>query len=494
MSTNKSEGYQVCIGKGKNPKEAFENCIEVFDDFSQLIKEEEIVFIKCNLRLPNGFPTNTNFDLIKYVVDVCKKAGAGKILVGDYPYDGVSIQKMVVLLAISSFFEKIGAQLAFLDNSQYFRNHDLELEELKRIKQKEFEEIEKEGQKYLFPRSILEADKLILLNQVNVSPLFKVRYAIESAFSMVSNAQRTIINPREITPEYLEEDEYKKKLISKIIDIYEIKPADLVINDCFHLLEGAGPYIYEKSQIKKTNLMIASENALAADITLQHLFDLEMLENPLIDECIEKKLGPSDISDISFGGDITNLENNKMNIDLPITRMELMHLRNFSIREGLLCSGCKKAVYHFLNLMESSMIKDLKYIGKNSLLFGHNPPELDEKYINNIILFGDCAIKSTKNAEFRIIRTEKEKTGIGELLKGKFKENYTPKTTIQEKIKENKNIIEISGCPPDHLEAIQKLIDYFGKKDVPTLAIFQSMFDSFIRDEDKEKLQEWEEL
>ncbi|MGV9205033.1 MAG: DUF362 domain-containing protein, partial [Promethearchaeia archaeon] len=353
MSSAKSRGYKVSVGKGKTRKEAYQRCIKSLDGLSNIIDKNDKVFIKCNLQLPNGFPTNTSFETLKHVIESCKSAGAAEIMVGDFPYDGISLKKMDDLLGIDNFLREIGASLAFLDNSQHFRSDDLEPEQLKLIKDREFKEITQNGETYLYPKVVLNADKLIVLNQVNVDPVFKVRYALASTISLISNEQQKVINPKDDNEEYLQKDEYKRKLISKIIDVHSIKPPDLVINDCFYIMEGAGPYIYEKSKLKKTNLVMAGTNALSLDLVLLNLFGLEVFEHQLITECQENQLGPSDLSDIELLGAISEIEHNKIDIFPPVTRAELVNLINLSIKEGSLCSGCKKSLYHLLNLIDS---------------------------------------------------------------------------------------------------------------------------------------------
>ncbi|MFO8020130.1 MAG: DUF362 domain-containing protein [Promethearchaeia archaeon] len=493
MTLAKPEDFKAVIGKGKSRKEAYQNSIKDLDGLSTIIKNKDKIFIKCNLRLPNGFPTNTSFEMIKQVVSSCKAAGATEIYVGDVPYEGISLKKMDDLLGINSFLKEIGAKLAFLDNSQYFRSDELDQDQLTLKKHQTFEEINQGENTYLYPKAVLDCDKFILLNQVNVTPLFKIRYAIASTFSLISNDQQKIINPQTVDKEYLEEDEYKKELISKMIEVYSINPPDLVINDCFYLMEGAGPYIYQKSQLKKTDLMVVSSSALAADLILQHLCELDISEDHLLAECKERKLGPVDLSEIDLIGGISKLNDYKIDIDLPVTRTDLIHLKNLSIKEGLMCSGCKRSLYHLLNLIDSNMVKDLKYIGKNSLLAGQDPPNHDKHYSDNIIVFGDCAIKSTPEAEFREIRTQKEKISFLEFLKSKFKTDYEPKTTLKEKVKENENILEISGCPPRLADTVQGLIDYFGEKELPQLSLFNNMINLSVC-EDKEQLKEWEKL
>ena len=55
-----------------------------------------------------------------------------------------------------------------------------------------------------------------------------------------------------------------------------IKQPNLVINDLFYILEGAGPYLYKDSKIKKTELMIIGDDAIAVDLITLNMLNLEI--------------------------------------------------------------------------------------------------------------------------------------------------------------------------------------------------------------------------
>ena len=67
-----SENAEVAIIKGNTPKEGVLEGIEKLGGISKFINEGDQVFIKFNLNLPHGFPTNTNYDVLKdiYIDDL----------------------------------------------------------------------------------------------------------------------------------------------------------------------------------------------------------------------------------------------------------------------------------------------------------------------------------------------------------------------------------------------------------------------------------------
>jgi hypothetical protein len=78
-------------------------------------------------------------------------------------------------------------------------------------------------------------------------------------------------------------------------------------------------------------------------------------------------------------------------------------------------------------------------------LIGDKPPETE--LLGNIILFGDNAIESTKNYDFKKM---KKSGGV-------------------------KNILEIPGNPPNINVSLKLLLDYFGKGKLPMLHFYQNL-------------------
>jgi hypothetical protein len=126
------------------------------------------------------------------------------------------------------------------------------------------------------------------------------------------------------------------------------------------------------------------------------------------------------------------------------------------------------------------MTKDLKYMGIFSFLIGENPSE--PEIIDDIILFGDCAIESTKDRDFRKNIISKKKKNTKDMLKKLKKKNSQkkPSKPAKTKIVDNKNILELPGCPPDLIECYNLLIQYYGKANLPNLNLLTIINSSFI--------------
>jgi hypothetical protein len=294
--------------------------------------------------------------------------------------------------------------------------------------------------------------------------LFKLNFSILNSYSIIPPKYQIIgKNPQA----NLYNDQYKKDLISNILDVFTIKQPNLVINDLFYILEGAGPYLYKDSKIKQTELMIIGDDAIAVDLITLNVLNLEIDDSELIKLAQNRNSETYKFSNIKILGE--KIEDNRTDVELCVSKLEDIKVKNFSIKSGEHCSGCIKQAYHLLNFMKTNMDKDLKYNVNNSFLLGKNPTESEK--MENTILFGECAINSTKDYKFRNVIIESKKKSKKK-KKGKFlkesKSNKKPKL----KKKPNKNILELPGCPPNLFNCLKLILNYYGRKNVPNLNLY----------------------
>jgi uncharacterized protein (DUF362 family) len=470
--------------------------IEVLGGISTFIEEGDKVFIKFNLNLPGGFPTNTNFDILTELIGSCRRAKAEKIYLGSFPVKGVPIKNLSSLLNLEDFFRRMGAELIFLDKSNLLGGKKLKKEQLTKIKAESFSGLNINDKEYFIPKIILDADKFIIVNQVNVDPIFKINTSLLNSSSIVSPKYQELGVEKSDNEDYLSLDQYKIDRISNILDIYSIKKPDLVINDLFFVLEGAGPFIYKDSNLKRTNLVVIGKNAVSVDFITLKLLNIETDDYSLVKEAFKRNLGIGGLDNITILG--KNIDENDVNIELCVPHLGDINLKNFRVNTGKLCSGCFKYAYHLLNFMKTNMVKDLKYNPNNVFLVGQNP--LEPENFGNILLFGDCAINSTKNSNFRTIKKEskKKKKNIAkkaiEDTKDKFLKKQKSQKKSKPKFKTNKKILNLPGCPPDIFNCITTFLKYYGKSNMPNLSFFKETLESSIKSKEKNYLRELEVL
>jgi uncharacterized protein (DUF362 family) len=463
---SKINSTEVAIIKSISSDKLITTGIEKLGGISAFIEKGDQVFIKIDLRGPYGFPVNINFDSLRDIIILCKNAGAKQIFIGDFPDNGVTTQSIADILGIQSYLENLGAELLFLEDSNIYPLTDFEINE-KIIK---------------IPEIILESDKLIILNQVSVDPLFKITLSLLNSYSLVPNKYQRIEKLVRSGKDYLLLDQYKQDLISNILDIYSIKKPDLVINDMFYFLEGAGPFVYRDSNLISPGLSIIGRDAVAVDLITLKLIDIDLLSSDILLEARNRKLGVTDMSNITIIGE--SVDNINLKVNFSISRLDDINIKNTTIKAGRICSGCFKDAYHLLNFIITHMPKDLKYIKKQHFLTGENPPEPESS--DHIIVFGECAIKSTKDREFRKIRSSIDRNYI-ESVKGKIKKDYKSQKMQKVKEKANKFIIEIPGCPPNLYESIISIHKYYGKSLTPNLTFYNNLIKTYYEQPAKPK-------
>jgi uncharacterized protein (DUF362 family) len=466
MERTNSKQSEVAITRSKTPVEGVFNGLEELGGISKYVKDGDQVFVKFNLNLPEGFPANTDFDVLGAVIKWCKEAGAKKIYLGSFPFEANSIEGISDALGIERYFESLGAELAFIDNSNYFKQEKAGLEQLQKVKDESFTKIEKDNEEYNIPKVILDSSKLISVNQVNVNPLFKYTLAILNSYSMVPNNYRKIKKNVREGKDYFALDQYKQDLITNIFNVYSIKEPDLVINDLFYVLERAGPCIYKDSKLNKTGHVIIGNDAVAVDLVTLNLLNVEALSHELIMEARERGLGNTDLSSIIIHGE--KLKESNINVEECVAKLTDINVKNVSVKQGQICSGCRESAYHLLNTMKTRMTKDLKYLSTHSFLIGESPLEPNDKQ-DNIIVFGDCAIDSTRDRDFRKITKETKRKII---------------------VKWNKKVLELAGCPPDIPSSIDKMVKHYKKRDIPLLNLYYKT----INHKNRKALESWEAL
>ena len=370
------------------------------------------------------------------------------------------------------FFEKIGADLVFVDNSNYYFMKGYNKKKLRAVKRRTLPRMNVKSEAFGVPKLILDSNKIISINQVNVDPVYTYRLSLQNYFSIIPSKSQEIYNTMKKGKNSVINNQYKQDLDANILNVYTIKQPNLVINDLFYILEGAGPYIYKDSNLRKTGVMVLGNDAVGVDIITSKILNLDINEYSLIKKAEEMRLGSTDTSQMEIHGE--KIEEIKIDIEKCVNNLEDIKLTCFSIKKGQICSGCFKQAYHLLNLMKTNMSKDLKYLTpNNSFLIGYDPPDPNNSKKDNILLFGDCAIFSTRKKEFKIIikKTKKGRT-----------------------FKTNKKVLRIPGCPPDLFKSLAVLIDYYGESDVPMLNLYLKTFSSSITKKVAKKLRLWEVL
>ncbi len=461
MAAKNPEKPEIAITKGKSPKECVLNGLGKLGGMSKYINKGDHVFIKINASLPNGYPVHVNLDVLEGIIRSCHEVGAAKINVGSFPIKPIAFKEISDFLGLERYLKDLDVELIFLDNSNYYSQRNLE--ELQHVKNDSLSLIEVNGKEYKFPKIILDSDKLISLNQVNVHPLFDLSLSLLNSYSMVPESYPFLKAKLKNGKDSSFLVECKRMLIDNILDVFMIKRPDLVINDLYHVLEGAGPYIFKDSNLKEVGASIIGNDAFYTDLLTLKILGFNLSNNEMISSAKERGLGTYNYSGYIIYDDVKETE---INIENCILKLSDINVKNVSINQGEICAGCFEQAYYLLNFMKTYMTKDLIYISKNAFLLGENPP-LPESSSRHVILFGNCACESIKDENFKKLTHEGKK-----------------------KTKMNKNILQLTGCPPNYLDCIHDLLNYYGKQDAPSLNLLIETLQHSL----SKKKEDWEDL
>ena len=439
----------VALVRGKNSSEALVNAFDYFEGISTFVKKNDLIFIKISFRRPLGYPANVNYDTLGKLIDLCWEAGAKMIYVGDFAADYINSEVLTEIMGLRSFLSSKGAKFAHFNNEELFPQKDLLLKD----------------KKVQIPNLILEADKIFILNQINVHPIFTCTLSYLNLSTIIPNKYQKIQKKERSGKDYLYLDQYKQDLISHILEISEIKAPTVIINDLFYVIEGAGPLIYKDSLCKAHNLLILGTNPFIIDYVTLQVMNIKLLESRLLLEAQDYQFGITNIDKIKILGE--SISDVQFKIQKCVSKLEDIEVKNCFIRQGRYCSGCYEKAYHFLNFIKSGMTKDLKYMNYFSFLIGDSPSEPDIE--SSIILFGDCAIDSTKDRDFRNTIIQKKPKSTLKIMQKLNKSHKPSSNSSKSKMTKNKQIIELPGCPPDLNLCFKMLTKHYGKKIVPNL-------------------------
>jgi uncharacterized protein (DUF362 family)/Pyruvate/2-oxoacid:ferredoxin oxidoreductase delta subunit len=192
-----------------------------------------------------------------------------------------------------------------LKNAGYWKFKPIIFEE-----QKSIEIIDKNAKvlKYFhLPKIVKEADLIINVSKLKTHLLTKITGAVKNLYGCI---------PGRIKQVYHRDAEGEEKFSKLLIDIYQnIKP-ELNIMDAVIAMEGGGP---TAGKPKRTNLILASKNAIALDVVASKIMGYKPKDILTIKEAVKRNLGNYDVEIV---GDFKKIPN--LNFEKPSQFRRLM--------------------------------------------------------------------------------------------------------------------------------------------------------------------------
>ncbi len=130
-----------------------------------------------------------------------------------------------------------------------------------------------------------------------------------------------------------------------LVDIYQLRPPDLIITDAITGIEGNGPTCKDVVRVGK---LLASDNGVAMDTVISEMMGIKPVNVPMLKIAAQRGLGPIDVDDIVVRGSLEKLEGFRLPSTVPrfplvspILRLAFSWINKPRLRvNSRLCTGC----------------------------------------------------------------------------------------------------------------------------------------------------------
>ncbi len=145
-------------------------------------------------------------------------------------------------------------------------------------------------------RTVLDADIYISVPKFKTHVLTTITGGIKNSYGMLVGGQKAEIHRIASTP---------VKFASAIVDIYQLRPPDLVIVDAIVGMEGKGP---SSDELRDVGKIIVGSNGVAVDAVMALMMGAVPRSINMLRIAAERKLGPIEREDIAIEGSFSEIE------------------------------------------------------------------------------------------------------------------------------------------------------------------------------------------
>jgi uncharacterized protein (DUF362 family)/ferredoxin len=140
------------------------------------------------------------------------------------------------------------------------------------------------------PRAILEADVYISIPKMKTHGLTRMSGSVKNNFGLLAGAQKSWYHYHSVQPEIFAEI---------IVEMYRVRPPDLVIMDAIVAMEGYGPSSPEMRTVGK---ILASDDGVALDTVQAKIIGFGVEDVPYLRLARDLDLGQTDLRSIDIVG------------------------------------------------------------------------------------------------------------------------------------------------------------------------------------------------
>jgi uncharacterized protein (DUF362 family)/ferredoxin len=263
---------------------SYESCAEAvaraFAAFPLEIEGKNVI-VKVNaLRAcnPDNEAIVTHPSLLKAVIDRLEMLEPKRIIVGD-SVGTESYGNSQHIFDVTGLAEAAGP---------YYRNLSLNLQ---------MADLERPfKRKVAVLKDVLDSDVYISLPKMKTHGMTMLSGAVKNNFGLLAGAQKSWYHYYSEKPEVFAEI---------LIEMYRLRPPDLVIMDGILAMEGYGPC---SPETRRVNKVLAAADAVALDTVLAHMVGFRTDEVPYLRIAGDLGIGRTDLNAIDVEGDFSPIE------------------------------------------------------------------------------------------------------------------------------------------------------------------------------------------
>lgn len=188
-------------------------------------------------------------------------------------------------------------------------------------------------------RAVLEADLVISLPKFKTHGLTGLTGAIKNSYGFIPGGQKGQIHVQARTP---------YRFAQTIVDIFALRPPDLVVVDAVVGMQGNGPNSRDLIYIGK---LMASRDAVAVDRVMAHMMGIDPELLVSVRTAAERSLGEGELSRIEVVGEALPLEGFRLPGRFTDPDPDLLHReregemsRYYPVIDPEACDGCLTCV------------------------------------------------------------------------------------------------------------------------------------------------------
>lgn len=225
--------------------------VELIGGFSKFLGKGERVLLKPNFNSTDPPPASSDPQFLKAIVELLYEAGAGKVILGESSWQGLSTRKALEQTGTIAALKDTRVEFAFLDEDEQIKV--------------------KVGGKYLKDVSLakvaLEADKIVYSCCMKTHFRADFSLSLKLAFGFTKKSERNMFHLRHLK--------------EKLVDLNLVVHPNLMIMDGRKCFITGGPF---NGEVRNPNVILVSADRVAMDVEsvkiIQSFKDSKLKDNP----------------------------------------------------------------------------------------------------------------------------------------------------------------------------------------------------------------------